>query len=79
MKDLTLTIRLNKELKQQFEEFCNSIGLNITAAFTIFMKQSLREQRIPFEIGLKTTTIVKEDEEFNKILNDISDYSKFKN
>lgn len=78
MKDLTLTIRLNKELKQQFEEFCNSIGLNITA-FTIFMKQSLREQRIPFEIGLKTTTIVKEDEEFNKILNDISDYSKFKN
>ena len=39
------------ELKRQFEQFCNDVGITMTAAFTLFAKKVVREQRIPFEIS----------------------------
>lgn len=45
-----LTMRIDDELKKQAEELFNELGMNMTTAFTIFAKQAVREQRIPFEI-----------------------------
>ena len=46
----TITIRMDEELKSQFEELVNDLGLNLTTAITAFAKQSVREQQIPFKL-----------------------------
>lgn len=52
MSEMTnVNIRMDKELKKQFETFCNDVGMSMTTAFTIFAKKVVREYRIPFEIG----------------------------
>ena len=53
MADTTnLNIRIDKELKEQAEVFFNELGLNMSSAFNIFVRQSLREGKIPFELSL---------------------------
>ena len=47
----SVTIRMDSELKKQFELFCADMGMTMTVAFTIFAKKVVREYRIPFEIG----------------------------
>jgi DNA-damage-inducible protein J len=47
-----LNIRIDRELKEQAESFFAELGLNMTSAFTIFVRQSLREGKIPFELSL---------------------------
>ena len=37
-------------LRISFEGFCDSLGLTVSAAINMFMKISLRENRIPFEL-----------------------------
>jgi DNA-damage-inducible protein J len=45
-----LNIRMDKDLKKQAEVFFGELGLNMTTAINIFVRQSLRERKIPFEI-----------------------------
>ena len=47
-----ISIRMDSELKSQAEAFFNELGMNITTAFNIFVRQSLREGRIPFSISI---------------------------
>ncbi len=47
-----ISIRMDTELKEQAEELFSELGMNITTAFNIFVRQSLREGRIPFDISL---------------------------
>ena len=49
-----LNIRINKDLKEQAEIFFNELGLSITSAFNIFVRQSLRQGKIPFELSIAT-------------------------
>jgi addiction module antitoxin, RelB/DinJ family len=50
MSQTNLTIRIDEDLKKQFEAFCSDVGMNITTAFNIFAKAAIRERKIPFEI-----------------------------
>lgn len=45
-----LNIRIDKELKEHAEAFFADLGLSMTAAFNIFVRQSLKQGKIPFEI-----------------------------
>ena len=47
-----LSIRIDKELKKQAEHFFDELGMNITTAINIFVRQSLRQGKIPFEISI---------------------------
>ena len=47
-----LNIRIDKNLKEQAENFFGELGLNMTTAFNIFVRQSLRQGKIPFEISI---------------------------
>jgi len=47
-----LNIRIDKELKEQAETFFGELGLNMTTAFNIFVRQSLRQGKIPFELSV---------------------------
>lgn len=42
---------MDSDLKRQFESFCTDMGMTMTTAFNIFAKKTVREYRIPFEIG----------------------------
>jgi DNA-damage-inducible protein J len=50
MASTSVTIRMDENLKKQAEYIFNEMGLNMTTAFTIFAKQVVRQQKIPFEI-----------------------------
>lgn len=45
-----INIKTDSELKKQAEELFADLGMNMTTAFNIFMRQAVRENRIPFEI-----------------------------
>ncbi|MCL2050627.1 MAG: type II toxin-antitoxin system RelB/DinJ family antitoxin [Lachnospiraceae bacterium] len=47
---INVTIRLDKEIKEQAESMFNDFGMNLSTAFNIFARQSLRQGRIPFDI-----------------------------
>lgn len=51
MASTNINIRMDSDLKKQFETFCNDMGMSMTTAFNIFAKKAVREYRIPFEIG----------------------------
>ena len=50
MAQTTICIRVDADLKKDFEKFCDSIGMSMSTAINIFIKKSVGEQRIPFEI-----------------------------
>lgn len=47
-----ISIRMDSELKAQADRLFGELGMNLTTAFNIFVRQSLREGRIPFDISL---------------------------
>ena len=50
MPQTNINIRIDKQLKEEFDKFCSDIGMSMTTAFCVFAKKAVREQRIPFEI-----------------------------
>lgn len=49
---INISIRIDSSLKAQAERLFGELGMNLTTAFNIFVRQSLREGRIPFDISL---------------------------
>ena len=45
-----ICIRVDTELKSQAEALFSELGMNLTTAVTVFLRQAVRESRIPFEI-----------------------------
>lgn len=46
-----ISIRMDKDLKVAAESLFEELGMNLTTAFNIFVRQSLREGGIPFKIS----------------------------
>ena len=51
MAQTNVNIRMDENLKKQFDAFCSEIGMNMTTAFCVFAKTAVRQNRIPFEIS----------------------------
>lgn len=47
-----ICIRMDADLKAQADALFAALGMNLSTAFNIFVRQSLREGRIPFDISL---------------------------
>lgn len=47
---INVTIRLDREIKEQAEKMFNDFGMNLSTAFNVFARQALRQGKIPFEI-----------------------------
>ena len=52
MHEANISIRLDKALKERFCNLCEALGLSTTSAIKLFIKASLRERKIPFEIAV---------------------------
>ena len=50
MAQTTFSVRMDAEIKKQFDDFCNQVGMNTTTAFNMFARAVLRERRLPFEV-----------------------------
>lgn len=51
MKSVNVTIRIDEELKKQADLLFNDLGMSLSTAFNIFLRQSVREQQVPFVIS----------------------------
>jgi DNA-damage-inducible protein J len=47
-----VNIRMDEDLKTNFEHFCKATGMNISVAINMFVAKVVSEQRIPFEISV---------------------------
>ena len=45
-----ISIRMDSDLKAAAEALYEELGMNLSTAFNIFVRQSLRERGIPFKI-----------------------------
>lgn len=52
MTQKTINVRIDDELKDQLEAFCEETGFTISSLFNVFSKTVVREQRVPFNIEL---------------------------
>lgn len=54
MAQTNINIRMDEDLKKQFETFCSEVGMSMTTAFCIFAKTVVRQHRIPFEVSTES-------------------------
>ena len=50
MSQTALTIRMDSDLKVQFDSLCDEFGMSTNTAFNIFARMVVRKRRIPFLI-----------------------------
>lgn len=53
MANVNITIRMDEDLKKEADALFDELGMSFTTAINIFVRQSLREGRIPFDINSK--------------------------
>lgn len=53
MESTNLNIRTDKEVKSSAEKIFEQLGLNMTTAVNIFLRQTIRENGIPFDLKLR--------------------------
>jgi DNA-damage-inducible protein J len=51
MAQTNVNIRMDETLKTQAEDLFSELGMNMTTAFNIFVRQAVRQRKIPFEIS----------------------------
>jgi len=47
-----VNIRIDDELKNKADMLFDELGINMTSAFTMFVKAALRQNGIPFELSV---------------------------
>ena len=53
-----LNIRIEKDIKEAAEEIFNELGLSMTTAVSMFLRQTIRTNGIPFELKLNTPNAI---------------------
>lgn len=49
--NVNVNIRMDRELKEQFDAFCKDMGMSMSTAITLFARKTVREYRLPFVVG----------------------------
>ena len=66
MANINVTIRMDEKLKKEADSLFKDLGMNLTTAINTFIKQSIIEQKIPFEISKKSSIEYLTNDEINK-------------
>ena len=56
----TFSVRMDENLKKQFDILCSEFGMNATTAVNVFARAVVREMKIPFEIQATSDDTLKE-------------------
>ena len=54
MSQTAMTIRMDSDLKMQFDALCDEFGMSTNTAFNIFARAVVRKRQIPFIIEAPT-------------------------
>ena len=51
MKSVNVTFRIDEDVKKQADTLFAELGMSLSTAFNIFLRQSIREQQLPFAVS----------------------------
>ncbi len=57
MSTTNINIRVDSEIKSQAQEVFSSLGLDMTTAINIFLRQSIRQHGIPFPVSAEPVSV----------------------
>ena len=60
MAQATFSVRMDEDLKQQFDVLCSQFGMNMSTAINIFARAVVYQRRIPFDISAPDNEITRE-------------------
>ena len=74
-----ISIRMDTDLKKQAESMFAEMGLNMTTAMNIFLRQVVRQGKIPFEIAtdIPNAEMLETMKEMNDTIHDSIPAEKF--
>ena len=52
--DTSMTIRMKRDVKQQAQQIFSDLGMDMSTAINIFLRQAIRFKGLPFEVTLHT-------------------------
>ncbi len=67
----TISVRLDSNDKHLFEEFCNDVGMSISTAVSMFVKNVITNQKLPFSVERDPFYSKENMNHLRKIINDI--------
>lgn len=53
MNNTSMTIRTDKEIKQQAQKIFSDLGMDMSTAINVFLRQAIRYHGFPFELTLE--------------------------
>ncbi|MDR0587754.1 MAG: type II toxin-antitoxin system RelB/DinJ family antitoxin [Burkholderiales bacterium] len=91
MANAVINIRMDENIKRDAEALFGELGLNMSTAVNIFIRQTIRQRKIPFEISIAPDSgdpvrppfqsghmkgKVRMGDDFNAPLDDFKEYMK---
>lgn len=72
MPPVSTNIKIDSQLKKEAQRLFDDLGLNLSTAVNMFLKQAVREQAIPFRVGERLPNDVTQAafDEGNRMLDD---------
>ena len=70
MPKTSMSIRLDSEVKEQAQQVFNNLGMDMTTAINIFLRQAIQYQGLPFDVRL---------DENRKLLEVLTDFDQNRN
>lgn len=67
MSQATFSVRMERNLKEEFANICESIGMNMSTAINIFANAVVDKRRIPFDVEAPSNNNAK----FMEIINNM--------
>lgn len=71
MSQSLISARIDSTDKQNFEKFCDSVGLNVSTAINMFVKVVIKNQSLPFEVKADPFYSPENMERLRKIIEDV--------
>ena len=59
MASANINVRTDAELKAQAQQIFETIGLDLSTAVNLFLKQTVRVNNLPFQVGISQTPVEK--------------------
>ena len=58
MNNTSMTIRTDKDIKSQVQRIYSDLGIDLSTAINVFLRQSIMHNGFPFEVTLDTPNAV---------------------
>ena len=80
MTKTSMSIRLDSEVKEQAQQVFNHLGMDMTTAINIFLRQAIQYQGLPFDVKidenrklLQVVTDVEQNRNMSRSFESVSD------